>query len=98
MAIDPNVQKQISNFIDSQFPRLYQEFGQTFIDFVTAYYEWMETEGPLYDSRRASDYQDIDTTVDEFIVYFKNKYLPNIQLETRSNVELLVKHSHYTCY
>jgi hypothetical protein len=93
MALDTRVQKQISNFINSQFPRLYEEFGQTFIDFVTAYYEWMETEGPLYDSRRASDYQDIDTTVDEFIVYFKNKYLPNIQLETRSNVELLIKHS-----
>lgn len=93
MALDPNTQKQISIFIDSQFPRLYEEYGQPFIDFVTAYYKWMETEGPLYDSRRASEYQDIDTTVEKFIIYFKDKYLPNIQLETRSNVELLVKHS-----
>ena len=93
MALDPNTQKFISVFIQNQFPRFYEEYGQTFIRFVEAYYEWMETEGPLYDSRRASDYQDIDTTVDRFIIYFKNKYLQNIQLETRSNVELLVKHS-----
>jgi len=93
MALDPNVQKYISTYINQQFPRLYEEYGQAFIDFVTVYYEWMETEGPLYDSRRASDYQDIDTTVDRFIVFFKDKYLQNIQLETRSNVDLLVKHS-----
>lgn len=93
MALDKNIQPYISTFINSQFPRLYEEFGQPFIDFVTAYYQWMETQGPLFDSRRASDYQDIDTTVDKFLIYFKDKYLPNIQLETRSNVELLVKHS-----
>jgi hypothetical protein len=93
MALDPNTQKQISSFINSQFPRLYEEYGQPFIDFVTAYYVWMETQGPLYDSRRASEYQDIDTTVAKFLVYFKDKYLPNIQLETNSNVDLLIKHS-----
>lgn len=93
MAIDHTVQPYISTFIQSQFPKLYETYGQTFIDFVTAYYNWMETEGPLYDSRRASSYQDIDTTVDKFIIFFKDKYLPNIQLETVSNIPQLIKHS-----
>lgn len=94
MALDPNIQPYISTFIGSQFPRLYEQYGQPFIDFVTAYYVWMETQGPLFDSRRSSQYQDIDTTdLSRFLVFFKDKYLPNIQLETRSNVDLLIKHS-----
>ncbi len=33
---------QISNFIESQFPEIYQEDGQNFIAFIKAYYEWLE--------------------------------------------------------
>lgn len=94
MALNPNVQKYISTFIEAQFPRVYEQYGQPFINFVTAYYQWLETQGPGFDSRRIYDYQDIDTTdLDRFLIYFKNKYLPNIQLETASNVKMLVKHS-----
>lgn len=94
MALDPTVQRHITNFIQGQFPRFYEEYGPAFIDFVTAYYQWSQTQGPLFDSRRLSDYQDIDVTdLDRFLVFFKDKYLPNIQLETVSNVKLLVKHS-----
>lgn len=94
MALNPNVQKYISTFIEAQFPRVYEQYGQPFINFVTAYYQWLETQGPGFDSRRVYDYQDIDTTnLDRFLIYFKNKYLPNIQLETVSNVKLLLKHS-----
>ncbi len=93
MALQPNTQKYISPFIEAQFPRFYNEFGPVFIRFVESYYEWMETVGPLYDSRHIDEYLDIDTTVERFIVYFKNKYLPNIQLSTSTNIKMLVKHS-----
>lgn len=93
MSIQPNTQKYISPFVASQFPRFYEEFGPVFIRFVEAYYEWSETTGPLHDSRNIDEYLDIDTTIEEFLVYFKDKYLQNIQLPTTSNVKLLVKHS-----
>lgn len=93
MALDPNIQTYISTFIESQFPRLYDTYGPVFIDFVEAYFEWMETQGPIYDSRRMLAYQDIDTTVEKFIVYFKDKYLQNIQLSTKTNFNMLIKHS-----
>lgn len=98
--LDPVFQKQISNFITSQFPEVYQELGPVFIDFVREYYTWMENvagnqsaPGTLYDSRRVLDYGDIDLTVDEFIIRFKRKYLQNIHLTTTTNTRMLVKHS-----
>jgi len=48
---------------------------------------------PMYHSRRLPDYRDIDSTTDDFIVHFKEKYLKNIQFDTATNKKLLVKNS-----
>jgi hypothetical protein len=48
---------------------------------------------PLYHGRRLPDYRDIDSTTDDFIVHFKEKYLKNIQFDTATNKKLLVKNS-----
>jgi len=45
-----SIEKKISNFIENQFPRFYQEEGDNFILFAKAYYEWMESNNPLVDS------------------------------------------------
>ncbi len=47
----------------------------------------------LYHARHLRQYRDIDDTVDEFLLYFKEKYLKNIQFELATNKRLLVKHS-----
>ena len=89
-----NIEKLISPLIESQFPAFYREEGPQFIAFVKAYYEWMEQPGnPLYQARNLNNYRDIDTTLDEFIVHFKEKYLRNIQFDTATNKKLLVKNS-----
>jgi hypothetical protein len=89
-----NIEKRISPLIQSQFPSFYQEEGENFIAFTRAYYEWLEsTNNPLYHSRRLPDYRDIDSTTDDFIVHFKEKYLKNIQFDTATNKKLLVKNS-----
>ena len=49
--------------------------------------------GVIYEARKLPDYRDIDNTIDEFIVQFKEKYLKNIQFDTASNKKLLVKNS-----
>jgi len=46
-----------------------------------------------YLSRKLVDIRDIDTTIDKFIVSFKNKYLPDIQFNTASNKRLFIKNS-----
>lgn len=89
-----NIEKRISPLIQSQFPSFYQEEGENFIAFTRAYYEWLEsTNNPLYHTRRLPDYRDIDSTTDDFIVHFKEKYLKNIQFDTATNKKLLVKNS-----
>lgn len=89
-----NIEKLISPLVASQFPAFYQEEGDQFIAFVKAYYEWMEQSGNVLNQVRSlGDYRDIDTTPEEFIVYFKEKYLKNIQFDTASNKTLLVKNS-----
>ena len=54
----------------------------------------MESENQaLYHARRISEYKDIDSTVDQFLVYFKEKYLKNIQFTTAASTKRMVKHS-----
>ena len=93
------IQKNISNFIESQFPEIYRDEGPVFVEFVRRYYEWMENKtfnsnsAVTYHSRRILDYKDVDDTVDEFVLFFKEKYLKEIQLSTVSQTRQLVKHS-----
>jgi len=46
-----------------------------------------------YHIRRLYDYDDIDKTADDFIIYFKQKYLNGIQFETETKTRMLVKHA-----
>lgn len=48
---------------------------------------------PLYMSRNLTKLRDIDKTLDLFIVNFKEKYLKNIEFDTSSNKQLLIKNS-----
>lgn len=87
-------EKTISQLVENQFPSFYEEEGPIFIDFVKKYYEWMESSNnTIYHSRRLMEYGDIDSTIDDFILYFKSKYLNAFQFDTATNTEQLVKHS-----
>ena len=86
------VEKNISQFIESQFPALYREEGPILVAFVQSYFEWLEEEGNInYKARRLFEYRDIDSTLDEYIVYFKNKYASNLPLDTATSKKLLIK-------
>lgn len=45
------------------------------------------------DSRSLADYRDIDNTIDDFILSFKNKYLSNIQFNVATNKQLFIKNA-----
>ena len=49
--------------------------------------------GVLHHARHLPNYRDIDTTLEQFIVEFKEKYLKNIQFDTATNKKLLIKNS-----
>ena len=87
------IEKTISNFVESQFPQFYLTEGPNFVLFVKAYYEWMETEGQaIRQSRTLMDYRDIDNTLDSFLTHFQQKYLYGIPFSVIVNPRYLLKH------
>jgi len=89
-----NTEKTISNLIETHFPMFIQEEGPVFVEFAKSYYKWMEeSSGAVYEARRLGEYRDIDSTVDSFLIYFKEKYLKNVQFDTAASTKKMVKHS-----
>lgn len=86
------IDKFISNIVETQFPDFYQAEGSNFIAFVRAYYEWMEQEGYVTNaSKNLLDYSDIDKTLDEFVTSFKNKYLVDFPSITAADRRFMIK-------
>ena len=87
-----NIEDLVSPLIQSQFPAFYNEEGSLFIEFVKSYYKWLETTGQqAYYSRNLIEYKDVDKTVDEFIIHFKETYLKDLPLVNKVNERLLIK-------
>lgn len=88
-----NIEKHISPFIASQFPSFYEEEGPNFIAFMKAYYEWAEQQDNFINmSRSIYEIKDIDSTSENFIKYFKNKYISSLPESIIADKKLLVKH------
>ena len=86
------IEKSISFFINQQFPAIYREDGPELVQLARDYYKWMETatNQSTYVSRRFFEYKDIDTTIKSLLIFFKNKYLVDLELK-ESIVPFLVK-------
>ena len=79
---------------------------QNFVLFLEAYYEWLETQytananstivsttsqGITYGSKNILNYVDVDETLDEFVQYFINDFLPYIPVEISADKRKLLK-------
>ena len=84
----------ISPLVESQFPSFYREEGPKFIAFVKSYYEWLEqSNNVISHARNLLKYRDVDKTAEDFLVYFKEEYLKNIQFDTATDKRLLIKNA-----
>ena len=87
-----NIEDLVSPLIQSQFPAFYNEEGPLFIEFVKSYYKWLETTGQqAYYSRNLIEYKDVDKTVDEFIVHFKETFLKDLPLSVQADERLFIR-------
>jgi hypothetical protein len=71
--------KKTSLLIPSQLPEFIRDNSEyaKFVEFLQAYYEWMEQNGKVLDlSKNILNYRDIDETTDQFLDYFVNEFLP----------------------
>ena len=89
-----DIVQYISPLIESQFPSFYREEGPKFVAFVKAYYEWLEqSNNVLYHTRNLLNYRDVDKTKEDFLVYFKEENLKNIQFDIATDKRLLIKNA-----
>jgi len=69
-------QDKISNIVSELVPGYVKDNHQGFVDFMEAYYEWMEhTENPAGISLTFMDTLDVDRTLDSFVTYFQKTYI-----------------------
>ena len=68
------ITEKISLLVESQFPQFIQNDYTTFIEFVEAYYRFLEQDqGALEIVQNAKSYSDIDSTTEAFVNYFLTK-------------------------
>ena len=86
--------KTVSQLVENQFPSFYKEDGPGFVAFVKAYYEFLETTNKYTykENRDLFDSNDIDDTLDEFLVHFKEKYLADFPFVIATDKRFVIKH------
>jgi hypothetical protein len=73
---------KISPFIESQLPAFVAGDHPKFLAFIEAYYEWLEQEDNAYEiTTRLKGLYDIDTTIDDFVGFFKKQYLHKFPIQ-----------------
>jgi hypothetical protein len=68
---------KVSSIVASQLPEFIRDEYQTFVDFLKAYYEFLETT-----QKNPVTLRDLDTTLESFITYFKNELAQNLPYST----------------
>ena len=76
--ITPKVDDGVTPHIISQLPDFINKKEDLFRAFISAYYEWLEQKTNVFGrTSLLQDINDIDTTLDEFIIHFKREFLLN---------------------
>lgn len=85
--------KEVSQLIENQFPEFYRNEGSNLVAFIRAYYEFLETDDKyaLKLSRQMFDMKDIDTSLDEFLVSFKETYLADFPFQFTTDTKFAIK-------
>ena len=90
MALTP---QYISQFISDQFPSHFRDEHSALVEFVLAYYEWLEETGQTQSvSRNLLSNRDIDLTVDGFIKHFNSTFFAGSALQNASDPRFILKH------
>lgn len=85
--------KKMNALVPGQFPEFMRSMAPQFVEFVRAYYEWMDqTGGPNHALANLRNYRSIDRTLDEYLDFFHNEYLERIPKNLATDRRNLVKH------
>tara|TARA_Y100000114_G_scaffold18393_1_gene14716 strand:- start:10921 stop:12564 length:1644 start_codon:yes stop_codon:yes gene_type:complete len=85
--------KKTSVLVAEQLPDFVRDEGPKLQRFIEAYYEFMEQNGGAIDgSKNLLSYQDIDTTTNSFLQFFREEIYKNIPDSALIDKRLLAKH------
>lgn len=86
------ITQKISDIVARQFPEHIQTDYTRFIEFVEAYYRFMEQDGGAQEViQNARSYSDVDATTSAFMDYLLNQYAPNVPRSSLINKPHLIK-------
>lgn len=92
MAI-ANTKTLISTLVRNQLPEFIRNDYDTFVAFIEAYYEFLETEGgAMNTSKNLLEYLNVETTLDAFIEHFRKQYLNLIPTDAIPDKAWLTQH------
>jgi len=87
------VPEHISNFVEDHFPEIFKENNSEIVQFILAYYEWLEQSGQTTKVLRdLHENRDIDSTVSDFLIHFRKTFIQGTQLQTTSDERFMLKH------
>ena len=84
---------KLSALVSSWVPEVVREQGPNLVAFFEAWVEWMQEERGIVDAHlHALDWKDIDGTLDAFIEFFHDEFMPSIPRQVLTDRRLLLKH------
>ena len=88
-----DISQKISGYIENHFPSIYRENGPVLVDFIQAYFEFLERNeyAATKLSRSMFANRDIDESLDAFIIHFKEQFLADFDFSTVVDKRFLVK-------
>ena len=85
-AIQHSIPGQLSSHINEDYP--------LFVEFLSGYYEWLETEdSPYHKLRNHLSALDLKESIDGYSQLLKHEYLSTIPEKVLADKEILIKHS-----
>lgn len=85
-SIHHSIPGQLSSYINEEYP--------LFVEFLSAYYEWLESDASPYNViNKHLSYLDFKESMDEYVSLLKQEYLASVPEKVLADKELLIRFS-----
>ncbi len=85
------VEKKLSSFVPQQFPEVYRTDAPRLVDFMTAYYDYVDSAPPDKNARMLPEEGDIDSVSERNLIHYVEKYLNGFPVNDVKDLRFLVK-------
>lgn len=84
----------LHNTVSSQLPNHVVKDYPLFVEFLKAYYQWMETKGqPYFALTNHLDWLNFKDSMDDYVEFLRKEYIFNLPAEIDGGLELFLKNS-----